>query len=237
MHFRVEQPLLASSLNLFVNVKSALKRCMSISSGKALFDLHLSFVRAFQYYANSVKQLIPKYEPEKRSGCRFTTSDKTKLSEKDEQMLATIINSCEYCLETIRDLQNTLVEKVEESQKSAVDMYKALSYFEDVNSECFSLEISWIGNKMESHYQNMYKINWASLDKTDDTSGYAKGLSEAFLSSAAIMKATLSDNFYLVFINRIVSVVSDSFMSHVYKNKRTNEIASQQVRPSHAKRG
>jgi hypothetical protein len=152
-----------------------------------------------------------------------------KLTEKDEQMLATVINSCEYCLETIRDLQNTLTEKIDEPQKSAVDMYKALGYFEDVSSECFALENSWIENKMEVHYANMYKINWASLDKTDDTSGYAKGISEAFLSSAAIMKATLSENFYLVFINRIVTFVAGSFLAHVYKNKRANEIASQQV--------
>ena len=159
---------------------------------------------------------------------RFQSNDKVKLSEKEEQLLGTIINSCEYCLDTIKDLQNTVVEKVEEKKKADVDLYKALSYFEEVISECFSLETLWIENKMESHYANMYKINWGTYDKTGDTSGYAKGLSESFLSSAGIMKTTLSANFYLVFVNRIVIFVAGSFLSHLYKNKKANEIAAQQ---------
>ncbi len=120
------------------------------------------------------------------------------------------------------------MEKVEEDKKSKVDLYKSLGYFEEIVSECFALEILWIENKMEAHYANMYKINWGAYDKTGDTSGYAKGLSESFLASAGIMKITLSANFYLVFINRVVQFVTGSFMIHVYRNKRANEIAAQQ---------
>jgi len=81
---------------------------------------------------------------------------------------------------------------------------------------------------MEQHYQNMLKTNWSTYDKTGDTSGYAKGISESFMSSAIIFKGMLSMNFYLVFINRLVPFVTNSFMQHVYKTKRINEIAAQQ---------
>ena len=131
-------------------------------------------------------------------------------------------------MDTIKDLQNIIVDRVEESKKSEVDLYKALGYFEEVISECFELEINWINNKMEDHYAGMYKINWGVFDKTGDTSDYAKGISQSFLSSAKIMKATLSPNFYLVFINRLIIAVPSSFIEHVYRNKRANEIASQQ---------
>jgi hypothetical protein len=131
-------------------------------------------------------------------------------------------------LDTIKDLQNTIVEKVEENKKSEVDLYKALGYFEEVISECFELEINWINNKMEDHFTDMYKINWGAFDKTGDTSDYAKGVSQSFISSSKIMKSTLSPNFYLVFINRLIIAVPSSFIEHVYRNKRANEIAAQQ---------
>lgn len=131
-------------------------------------------------------------------------------------------------MDTVKDLQNTIVEKVEENSKGDVDLYKALGYFEEVISECFELEINWINNRMEDYYAEMYKINWGSYDKTGDTSEYAKGISRSFLSSAKIMKITLSSNFYLVFINRLIIAVPNSFMDHVYRNKKANEIAAQQ---------
>jgi vacuolar protein sorting-associated protein 53 len=47
----IDYPLFGSSLHLFKNIKGSLKRCISFSTSKALFDLHITFKNVFRHYA------------------------------------------------------------------------------------------------------------------------------------------------------------------------------------------
>ncbi len=49
----------SSSLHLFKNIKSSLKRCLSFSTSKALFDLHTSFKNVFRHYSKLLKKHLP----------------------------------------------------------------------------------------------------------------------------------------------------------------------------------
>jgi len=49
----------SSSLHLFKNIKGSLKRCLSFSTSKALFDLHTSFKNVFRHYAKLLKRHLP----------------------------------------------------------------------------------------------------------------------------------------------------------------------------------
>ena len=49
----------SSSLHLFKNIKGSLKRCLSFSTSKALFDLHTSFKNVFRHYAKLLKKHLP----------------------------------------------------------------------------------------------------------------------------------------------------------------------------------
>jgi len=50
----------SSSLHLFKNIKGSLKRCISFSTSKALYDLHISFKNAFRHYSKLLKRNLPK---------------------------------------------------------------------------------------------------------------------------------------------------------------------------------
>lgn len=47
----IDYQLFGSSLHLFKNIKGSLKRCISFSTSKALFDLHITFKNVFRHYA------------------------------------------------------------------------------------------------------------------------------------------------------------------------------------------
>ena len=44
---------------MFKNIKDSLRRCISFSTNKALFDLQTSFKNVFKYYRALLKQRIP----------------------------------------------------------------------------------------------------------------------------------------------------------------------------------
>ena len=56
----IDYTVYSSSLHLFKNIKGSLKRCISFSTSKALFDLHISFKNVFRHYSKLLRRNIPK---------------------------------------------------------------------------------------------------------------------------------------------------------------------------------
>lgn len=55
----IDYTIFGSSLHLFKNIKGSLKRCLSFSTSKALFDLHTTFKNVFRFYAKLLKRHLP----------------------------------------------------------------------------------------------------------------------------------------------------------------------------------
>ena len=99
----------SSSLHLFKNIKGSLKRCLSFSTSKALFDLHTSFKNVFRHYCKLLKRHLPQ-----KLG---TESDKISLTEEIEAKACIVINTCEYCLDTIPGLHTQIYDKIDKQYK------------------------------------------------------------------------------------------------------------------------
>lgn len=91
----IDHTIFSSSLHLFKNIKGSLKRCISFSTSKALFDLHISFKNVFRHYSKLLKRALPKMG---------TENEKVVLTDEVELKCCYVINTCEYCLETIPGL-------------------------------------------------------------------------------------------------------------------------------------
>ncbi len=52
----IDFTVLSSSLHLFKNIKGSLKRCISFSTSKALFDLHITFKNVFRHYSRLLRK-------------------------------------------------------------------------------------------------------------------------------------------------------------------------------------
>lgn len=92
----IDYTIFGSSLHLFKNIKGSLKRCLSFSTSKALFDLHTSFKNVFRQYARLLKRHLPT-----KLG---TEQEKIALTDEQEAKACIVINTCEYCLETVPGL-------------------------------------------------------------------------------------------------------------------------------------
>jgi len=70
---------------------------MSFSKSKAMFDLHISFKNILRHYTKLLKNKLPK---------QIDDGKPYLLSEEQERKAIVIVNTCEYCLETIPKLSN-----------------------------------------------------------------------------------------------------------------------------------
>lgn len=55
----IDFTIFGSSLHLFKSIKGSLKRCISFSTSKALFDLHITFKNVFRHYSRLLKRHLP----------------------------------------------------------------------------------------------------------------------------------------------------------------------------------
>ncbi len=110
----IDFTIFGSSLHLFKSIKGSLKRCISFSTSKALFDLHITFKNVFRHYSRLLKRHLPN-----KLG---SEQEKIVLTDEQEAKACIVINTCEYCLETVPGLHNQIQEKIDEQYKSKVDL-------------------------------------------------------------------------------------------------------------------
>lgn len=101
---------------MFKNIKGSFKRCISFSTSKALFDLHISFKNAFRHYAKLLRKVLPKLGSE---------NERISLTEEQETKCCYVINTCDYCLETIPGLNSHIIDKIDEEYKEKIDLNTA----------------------------------------------------------------------------------------------------------------
>lgn len=90
----------SSSLHLFKNIKASMNRCLTFSKSKALFDLQVVFKNCFKYYTRMLKKRLPAKVFEEPVGKPIPVL----LTDEQELLAVYMINTCEYCLETIPKL-------------------------------------------------------------------------------------------------------------------------------------
>ena len=90
-----------SSLYLFKEVKASLNRCLSFSKSKALFDLTQTFKNTLRLYVQLLKRKLPN-----------KGDQAVLLSEEQEMTCVYLVNTCEYCLETIPKLHTMIEDKI-----------------------------------------------------------------------------------------------------------------------------
>ncbi|CAG8599973.1 14680_t:CDS:10 [Funneliformis caledonium] len=109
--------VLQSSIELFLYYKETLVNCSKLSTRKPFYDLCIVFSKWLRTYANDV--LIGRLPKEER---RAMTRDELKL-------ICLILNTADYCYNTIPQLEDKLKEKIQEEYKDKINL--------DVERDCF----------------------------------------------------------------------------------------------------
>ena len=98
-------------------------RCISFSKAKALFDLQVAFKNVVRYY---IKTLLKRKLPTK-AWEQATNAENRKpgaplpvfeLSIEQELRCIYIINTCEYCLETLPKLHSQISDTITEEYEN-----------------------------------------------------------------------------------------------------------------------
>jgi hypothetical protein len=109
-------PVFTSSVNMFVYIKNAIKRCTALTTSTTFFTLSKEFRTCLNRYAKHLRGKLPG-----PTGPTGAASPVFKLAEGGEVDICYVINTAEYCTDTVPQLEEMIKAKID------------LSYAESIN--------------------------------------------------------------------------------------------------------
>ncbi|RHY87316.1 hypothetical protein DYB35_008031 [Aphanomyces astaci] len=93
-------PVFSSSVNMFAYIRNSVKRCTALTVGQTFFDLQLEFKYCLGLYANRLVAKLPGFITDSNTPPTHAAA-KWRLADKQEEELCFVINTAEYCADTV----------------------------------------------------------------------------------------------------------------------------------------
>ncbi|CAG8457600.1 10592_t:CDS:10 [Funneliformis mosseae] len=211
--------VLQSSIELFLYYKETLVNCSKLSTRKPFYDLCIVFSKWLRTYANDV--LIGRLPKEER---RAMTRDELKL-------ICLILNTADYCYNTIPQLEDKLKEKIQEEYKDKINL--------DVERDCFlnvvTISIKALVRGIETCYEptltTMTKIPWNNLESVGDQSEYVTLFHNTLTRCVVSVHKDITNNRYFrSFCDKFVESFVSKIINNLSKCKPISEVGAEQAR-------
>lgn len=230
----IEYAIYSSSLRLFKSIKDSLRRCTSFSTSKALFDLHTSFKNVFRHYRQLLKRTIPSrsydinYETIKY-GLPGSTESIKELPEKAmaeavEMKCVYIINTCEYILDVVPQLQNSIEDKIDQEYIDKIDLsiFAGDLFRELMRASLNCLVVSLCARNDTIYAKTLLKRDWLGFQMTGavESLPYMTEVAKEMNNRVARIKKELNPVYFNLLMNKLVIALPSNFLLNVYKIKK-----------------
>jgi len=152
-----------------------------------------------------------------------------KLSDDDEVTTCMIINTCEYCAETIKQLEESIKRLIDEDVGKTVDMTSNQEDFQKVLTKAVRILVGGLETKMELPLSNMIKMPWITWDSVGDQSEYVNIINFNINETVPIYREWLSPLYFRFFCDKFANAFIPKFISAIYKCKRISQVGASQL--------
>lgn len=234
---RGDLPVFTSSTALFLYIKNSITRCTVLTRGKTLFLLFRAFQNTLRKYA---KVLSGKY-PSTLSGAAAAISGINiggltggsnavyRIPPGEETTVCYVIDTCEYCSDTVEALQDLIADKIEDKYKLKIDMSGEQEAFHDVTAKGIRVLVSGLIQRTESAFKSLSGINWSAMDVVGEESTYVRSMHNEIQPFVVTVKGLLPNSYFRSFCDQFATTFTNTFYSAITKCKRISESGTQQL--------
>ncbi|RIA90779.1 Vps53-like protein [Glomus cerebriforme] len=210
--------VLQSSTELFLYYKETLVNCSKLSTRKPFYDLYVTFAKWLRAYANDV--LIWRLPKEER---RAMTRDELKL-------ICLILNTADYCYNTISQLEDKIKEKIEEEYKEKIYLDSERENFLNVVAASIKSLVKGIETCYEPSLTAMTKLPWSNLESVGDQSEYVTLFHNTLrLCVVSVHKDITNNRYFRSFCDKFVESFVSKIINNLSKCKPISEVGAEQM--------
>ena len=216
--------ILISSGDMFMNIKKVFKRCANLARGQTLFDMFIAFQAVLETYAFKLN------ERAERAASAITNprnSEQVKMNEI--KVLVLIVNTAEYCAETILPLAESTRRALDPSFREKIDGSSSEDAFQSCIAKTLNTLVRSVTLKTGVSTE-VLRVNWGTIETVGDHSKFVETCATTFLNASKIVRANASsENHFRFFCEKLAASVSRELRATLLRVKKFSMVGCQQA--------
>jgi len=157
--------------------------------------------------------------------------DSVRFSPADQEVICMVLVTVEYCIDTTKQLEEKLKQKVEAGLADQITFAGELEMFHSVTAQCVGLLVTELEGACEPALQAMVRVAWAAVEQVGDQSHYVSQLSAAVRATVPRLRDCLqtSRKYFTQFCLKFVSSFIPKFISQLYRCRPVGTVGAEQL--------
>jgi hypothetical protein len=220
-----ETRVLRSSIDLFLLIKRALKRCVPVSTGEVLLQLQAVWRAALCSYATAIAARLPKL-PAISTGWEPPS---VHLTDDELALVCAVVTTCEYCSQTSGELEESIRKHIDGELAGKVDMAAAQDAFQGAISQAVRLLVADVETGLHAHLAAYTRVKWPELQDVAEESTHMNAILRKLNKVCEFWGAHLLPIYVRFTCDKLVSSFMPRYVSMIHRCKRLGETGAQQV--------
>lgn len=227
-----ENKMLPTCTDLFLFFKNSIAQCTQLSVKQPLLDLFRVFKKFLGLYAERILlEHLPKIQVLNQAVAKEREVI-IQLTQDEICVICIFLNTAEYCLQTINQLQEKLKDKIDEAFKEKIDFSEEHDKFVDVCAKSITLLMRALETACDPLLVAMTKIQWSLIEEVGDSSPFIAEIARVFRSIIPSVRANLAATSTKYF-TQLCLKFADSFIAKVivsiYKCRNVSGVGTEQL--------
>jgi hypothetical protein len=239
---RGERPVFVSSTNLFIYMKNSMLRCTALTREKTFFLLQRSFQKKLRDYAKVMEKKLPpplgqgvaklalvgagvgaSSSAQAGGGAAF------RIPPGEEVTVCHVINTCEYCADTVEALEDLIRDKIGDKYKDKIDMSEEQGAFQDVTAKSLRVLVSGLEQRLDATMKDISRTNWSTFDMVGEESGYVRATHLTVQPFVVKVRELIPSSYFRSFCDKFAMAFASSYYRTLVGLKRISEAGTQQL--------
>ena len=193
-----------SSIELFKTFQKILSLIIKLSSGSILIDLSKLFVKYLNEFNNKI--LLPMI-PNNNDDLNGIESIK---------YLTMILNTGDYILNNINDLQDRFTNLIDEPFKQAISFETTKDVFIELINKSIQTLLLKISNDLQFSWRQFTNNNWNNMEQTVEISNYMIDYKQSLLNNCTlILPLIIREGYVRNFCDKLTELITNSYLNNM----------------------
>ena len=242
---RGDRPVFVSSTNLFIYMKNSITRCTALTKEKTFFLLQRAFQKKLRDYAKVLEKKLP--QPQSQNVAKLalaniqggggsssqTTSTQAsnvyRIPLGEEVTICHVIDTCEYCADTVEALEDLIRDKIGVKYKEKIDMSDDQDAFQDVTAKSIRVLVSGLEQRLDASLKEISKTNWLSFDMVGEESPYVRAIHHTIHPFVVQIRELIPSSYFRSFCDKFALSFASTYYRTIIGLKRISEAGTQQL--------
>ena len=216
--------ILISSGDMFMNIKKVFKRCANLARGQTLFDMFIAFQAVLETYAFKLNE-----RAERAASAIANPRNSEQVKMNEIKVLVLIVNTAEYCAETILPLAESTRRALDPSFREKIDGSSSEDAFQSCIAKTLNTLVRSVTLKTGVSTE-VLRVNWGTIETVGDHSKFVETCATTFLNASKIVRANASsENHFRFFCEKLAASVSRELRATLLRVKKFCMVGCQQA--------